>query len=1018
MNFSAYSIKNPLVAILVFTLLTVMGAVGFNAMKVQQFPDIDVPAVIVTVPYTGATPAQLETDVAKKIENKITSISGVKHIRTTLQTGVATIHTEFVLEKDLSEAVDDVRSALDEIQGDLPPDSDEPIITKVSTAGFPVVSYSVSSDTMSQSQLSWFVDDTLNKQLANIKGVGKISRIGGIERQVIITPKADTLNAWQLPITRLSSQIIANQTDPSGGEAKIGGGTQTIRVLGAAKSISELSTLEVATPAGGVSLGHIATLTDGHADPKSVAQFGDETVVAMSITRARGASEVQMVKDIDAKLDKLSVEYPHIHIAKIYDNAKPIDEDYHASMHMLVEGCILAVLVVFLFLKDWRATLVAAAALPLSIIPTFLVMWLFGFSLNMISLLALSLVIGVLVDDAIVEVENIMRHLHMGKTPYEAAMEAADEIGLAVVATTFTLIAVFLPTAFMSGVVGSFFKQFGWTAAISVFISLLVARLVTPMMSAYLLKSKPHTAKPTGKTMHAYLGVVKWTLNHRAITLMLTMVVFVGSLMLATMLSGSFVPPDDSDQTQLTIEMTPDAVLKDTTRISQMTAKKVAQIDGVQAVFISVGSASEGADSRSSSAGSPNKATLNILLKERGQRPKKSDIEAHISQAIKDVPSARFVVGLSATGDSGYGFSLISDNPVLLNQAVNDVMTQIKTLPVVSSVSSDKPLPKPQITVLPNPTLMADKGVTTIDIAHVLRVATVGDYEQVLSKLNLDTRQIPIVVRLPDDERADLSVLSNLYVPSATSPTGAVKLSEVAKLTYATSDSEIRRLDRKRSIKITVQSEQELGEVVQAVKALPALVNLPDGVSALDEGQADSMAELFTGFIIAMSVGVFCIFGVLVLLFHKVLQPFTILMALPLSVGGALIGLVLTGASLSISSMIGFIMLMGIATKNSILLVDYAISAEPNSPSRTHAILDACQKRARPIIMTTIAMGAGMLPLVFGWGSADPTFRRPMAVAVLGGLMTSTLLSLVVIPVVYALMDDVGRWFKIKTKSD
>ena len=407
MNFSAYSIKNPLVAILIFTLLTVMGAVGFKAMKVQQFPDIDVPAVIITVPYTGATPAQLEVDVAKKIENKITSISGVKHIRSTLQTGVATIHAEFVLEKDLSEAVDDVRSALDEIQGDLPPASDKPIITKVSTAGFPVVSYSVASDDMDTSELSWFVDDTLNKQLASIQGVGTISRIGGIERQIIITPKVDTLNAWGLPIASLSNQITALQTDTSGGEAKIGDGTQIIRVLGAASSVSELSSLEVTTPAGGVSLGHIAAIKDSHADLTSVAQLDGNTVVAMSVTRARGASEVQMVRDIDAKLDILAKEYPHIRIAKIYDNAEPVAEDYHASMKMLIEGCILAVVVVFLFLRDWRATLVATTALPLSIVPTFLVMWLFGFSLNIISLLALSLVIGVLVDDAIVEVENI-----------------------------------------------------------------------------------------------------------------------------------------------------------------------------------------------------------------------------------------------------------------------------------------------------------------------------------------------------------------------------------------------------------------------------------------------------------------------------------------------------------------------------------------------------------------------------------------------------------------------------------
>lgn len=1003
MNFSAYSIKNPLMAILIFTLMTLGGILGFRAMKIQQFPDIDVPAVIVTISYTGASPAQLETDVAQKIENQITGIEGVKHIRSTLQTGVATIHTEFTLEKDLSEAVNDVRSALDEIASDLPAAAEEPVITKVSTAGFPVVSYSVASDNMSEAELSWFVDDTLNKRLANINGVGTLSRVGGIERQIIITPDVDKLNGWQLPITNLSQQISASQKDSSGGEAKVGGGVQTIRVLGSAKSVRELASLEVVTPAGGVALGQLADIKDAHADPKSRAILDGQTVVALSITRSRGASEVQMVEDVDQELAKLAQEMPHIKIQKIYDNAEPVAEDYYASMKMLIEGCILAVVVVLLFLRDWRTTLVAAAALPLSIIPTFLMMWIFGFSLNVISLLALSLVIGVLVDDAIVEVENIMRHLHMGKTPYEAAMEAADEIGLAVVATTFTLIAVFLPTAFMSGVVGQFFSQFGWTAAISVFISLLVARLVTPMMAAYILKPKRHKEETFGAMMKRYLSVVRWTLNHRGITLVATIVLFIGSLSLAKMLPGSFLPPDDSNQTQVTLELTPDATLDDTTRISQMTAQAVSQVDGVSSVFIS--------------ADSENTATLNILLNPRSERPSKTDIENAIAEAVKDVPSARFVVGLSATGDSGYGFSLMSDNPELLNQTVNETIKQIQSLPMVSSVTSNRPLAKPELSAIPNTLMMADKGVTTSDLANTLRVATMGDYEQALSKLNLDTRQIPVVVRLSDESRADMNVLSSLYVPSSTSEAGAVKLSEVATLRRATGEAEIRRLDRMRSIKITVQSEEELSEVIDAVKNLPILQNLPEGVSAIDEGQADSMAELFTGFAIAMSVGIFCIFGVLVLLFHKVLQPFTILMALPLSIGGAFIGLVVTGASLSISSLIGFIMLMGIATKNSILLVDYAIIAEKAGLQRLDAILDACKKRARPIIMTTIAMGAGMLPLVFGWGGADATFRRPMAVAVLGGLITSTFLSLVAIPVVYTLMDDLSRFSKRKKSA-
>lgn len=1012
MNFSAYSIKNPLVAILLFSLLTLGGILGFSKMKIKQFPDISIPKINIGISYAGASPVQLETDIAKKVENKLTSLEGVKHIRSTLQTGSASIQVEFNLEKDLSEALEEVRSAVDEISGNLPAAAEKPVITKISTANFPVASYAISSDTMDSAELSWFIDDTLNKRLSGVNGLGSVSRIGGIERRIIVAANDTTLNSWNLPITALANQIASIQSDATGGLAKIGGGEQTIRILGAAKSIQELSNLPINTPKGASRLGEIASISDGFADLGSQALLNGWSVVAMNITASRTASEVTLIEDVDKALEKLSQELPYIKITKIYDNSKPVAEDYKASIQMLIEGCALAVIVVLLFLKDWRATLVAAAALPLSLIPTFLIMHLCGFSLNIISLLALSLVIGVLVDDAIVEVENIMRHLHMGKTPYEAAMEAADEIGLAVVATTFTLIAVFLPTAFMDGVIGQFFRQFGWTAAISVFISLMVARLVTPMMAAYILKAKPPKDEKTGKIMNGYLSIVQWTLNHRLVTVILAVSLFIGSLSLAKMLSGEFVPPDDANQTQVSLELTPDAILDDTVRIAQMTADKIAQIPGVDSVFIAAGRASTGGDE--GLAGATNTATLNISLKPRKQRVSKLEIEHQISQAIQSVPSARFTVGQSATGDSGYGFSLVSDNSLLLERTTEDVLKAIRELPIVTSVTSSKPLPKPELAILPNALNMADKGVTTLNLANTLRIATLGDYTQALPKLNLDTRQIPIVVRLSDDVRQSEGALKNLYIPSNISSLGSVKVSEVADIKFSTGAAQIDRLDRNRTVKITVQSAAELGEVVKQVKELNILQNLPDGITLIDEGQASEMAELFTGFAIAMAVGVFCIFGVLILLFHKILQPFTILIALPLSVGGALFGLVISGSTLSISSLIGFIMLMGIATKNSILLVDYAIIAEKNGMDRVSALLDACQKRARPIIMTSIAMGAGMLPLVLGMGDVDDSFRKPMAIAVIGGLITSTALSLVVIPVIYTLMEDFSRIFKRK----
>ena len=1013
LNASAYSIRNPLVAILLFVLLTMGGLFGFRQMKVQQFPDIDLPAVVVTVTLPGAAPAQLENDVAKKIENRLTSITGIKHIRSTLQTGAATIVTEFVLDKDIQEAVDDVRSAVGEVRGDLPAAANDPIITKVSTSGFPVVTYSVTADNMSVEDLSWFVDDTITKRLADIQGVGSISRIGGLERQITVATDPIVMSGLQLSISQLSQQIAGIQQDSSGGEAEVGNTTQTIRVLGAVERARELNDLQIAVPTGGTqALGQMAQVTDGAADPSSIAKLDGQTVVAFNVTRSRGASEVEVMAKVDEALSQLHQDMPNINVQKVYDRATPIAEDYQSSLRMLIEGGILAVIVVFLFLRNIRATIVTAVALPLSIIPTFLGMYLFDFSLNIISLLALSLVIGVLVDDAIVEVENIMRHLRMGKTPYEAAMEAADEIGLAVVATTFTLIAVFLPTAFMGGIVGQFFRQFGWTAALAIFASLLVARLITPMMAAYILRPEKHHVERQGRMMTGYLKMVTWTLHHRWLTMGVTLVLFVASLGLVKLLPTAFIPDNDINQTRVEIEMTPDVALADTERVAALASARIMSLPEVRHIFTAVGEGQASMGSDSSGGKAKNIAGLDIVLAPRAERGSKQEIERQISAIVAEVPSARFTVGLSSGGETGYNFSLSSTDPQLLEQTVQKIMTDIRALPLAGAVTSDRSLPRQELTVTPDRLAMADKGVTTQDIATTLRIATVGDYEQRLSKLNLDTRQIPIVIRLPDVAKQNVTQLEGLYVPSARPAGEGVRVGEVATLSFGTGPAQISRLDRERAISITVQpANGELGELVQAVKNTPTIQNLPSSISIIEQGQAENMAELFSGFVIAMSVGIVCILGVLILLFKRLLQPFTILMALPLSIGGAFVGLMTTNSSLSMPSMIGFIMLMGIATKNSILLVDYALIAQRRGLARFDAMIDACRKRARPIIMTSIAMGAGMLPLILGWGEADPTFRRPMAAAVLGGLVTSTLLSLVVIPVVYTLMDDVSNWF-------
>ena len=1011
MNFSAWSIRNPLAPVLLFVLLALGGWYGFHAMKIQQFPDMDFPVVVVTVALPGAAPPQLENDVAKKIESQAASIDGVKRMQSVVQTGVSTTVVEFRLEKDIQEALDDVRSAVGEIRSDLPAAANDPVISKVGTSGFPVLTYSVSAD-MDELALSWFVDDRLGRRLTALPGVGSVERLGGRDREVEVLADVDRLNALSLSIGDLAGQVAALQQDAAGGTARVGGAEQNIRTLGAHDQAQALAGLQVGTPGGVRRLGDIAEIRDGAAQQASTALYDGRTVVAFGVVRSRGAGEVAVRDVVEAELARIQAEYPQLRIEKVYDLATPVYEDYRASLMMLAEGGILAVVVVFLFLRNVRATFIAAAALPLSVIPTFLFMWLGDFSLNIISLLALSLVVGVLVDDAIVEIENIIRHLRQGKTPYQAAMEAADEIGLAVIATTFTLIAVFLPTAFMDGIIGQFFRQFGWTAAMAVFFSLVVARLITPMMAAYLLKpEKQETAREDGFLMRHYLRFVAVVVRHRWLTMLVTLLLFVASLSLVQYLPTGFLPKDNINHSRVSIELTPDATLDDTFAVSEAARRAIEDIDGIDHIFSAVGQVSRGmGEVASAGAKTYNKAALDLVLKPRSERIDKTDIEREISRRLEHVAGARFQVGLSTGGEPGYAIVLTGDNPQILDETAQALIRDIRALPNAGMVSSNRSMTREELQIIPDPVKMADRGVTTAQIADTLRIATQGDYEQRLAKLNLDSRQLPIVVRLPDSARGDLAVLENLAMST---PNGMVRIGEVARLQFAGGAAQISRSDRAREIRIVVQvGSGELGELVSAVKATPTLQNLPASVRSADQGEAENMAELFTGFILAMGVGVFCIFAILVLLFHRVLQPFTILMALPLSVGGAFAGLLLTGSSLSMPSLIGLIMLMGIATKNSILLVDYAIIAQRrDGMARMEALLDACHKRARPIIMTTVAMGAGMLPLLIGWGEGDHTFRQPMAAAVIGGLVTSTLLSLVVIPVVYTFMDDVSRLF-------
>ncbi len=1012
MNVSSWSIKNPIPALMLFVLLCFAGTLSFHAMKVQNFPDIDLPTISVAAALPGAAPAQLETEVARKLENAIATVQGLKHIHTTVQDGGVSIVAEFRLEKPVQEAVDDVRAAVASVRGELPSDVRDPVVSKLDLAGQPVLAFTVSSPRLDEEALSWFVDNDVARKLLAVRGVGAVKRVGGVSREVRVALDPARLQALGATATEISHQLRQVQLDAAGGRADLGGSEQPMRTLATVKSADELKQLQLTLSDGRrIQLSDVATISDTIAEQRSAALLNGQPVVGFEVSRSRGESEVAVGAAVQIALQELKQTHPDLVLTEAFNFVQPVQEEYDGSMHLLYEGAILAVLVVWLFLRDWRATFVSAVALPLSVIPAFIGMNLLGFSINVITLLALSLVIGILVDDAIVEVENIVRHLRMGKTPYEAAMEAADEIGLAVVATTFTLIAVFLPTAFMSGIAGKFFKQFGWTASLAVFASLVVARVLTPMMAAYILKPIVG-AHEDPRWMKTYLRAASWCMKHRGITMIAATVFFLGSVALIPLLPTGFLPPDDNSQTQVYLELPPGVTLRQTMASAETARQLVSRLEHVKSVYTTIGGGSAGTDPfAAQGAAEVRKATLTVLLDARGDRPRKQVIESRMRQALEVLPGVRSKVGLGGSGEA-YVLVLTADDPAALQSAARAVEKDLRTIPGLGNISSSASLIRPEIAIRPNFARAADLGVSSAAMAETLRIATVGDYDEALPKLNLPERQVPIVVRLNDAARQDLAVLERLTVPSVKPDVGRVMLGQVASLSITGGPAVIARYDRARNVQLDVElSGMPLGDMAATVKKLPSIKNLPAGVKVVEVGDAEVMGELFASFGLAMLTGVLCIYIVLVLLFKDFLHPVTILAALPLALGGAFVGLLMAQKSFSMPSLIGLIMLMGIATKTSILLVEYAIVARrDHGLNRFDALIDACHKRARPIVMTTLAMGAGMVPLAVGWGAADSSFRSPMAVAVIGGLMTSTLLSLLVIPSVFTLVDDVEHW--------
>ncbi len=1002
MNMSTWAIRSPVPSLALFLALCLIGIVGFFRLPVTQFPNIDIPIVTVTIGQPGAAPTEIATQIVKPIEGAVSDVTGVKHVTAVAADGSASLTIEFELETDSATALTDIKDAVAGVQGGLPENSTEPIVKRLDVTGQAILTYAVSDPTQSIQELSYFVDEIVARELQVENGVGKVTRIGGGDRAIEVELDPDRLLSLGLTASEVNNQLRQNNIDLGGGSGDLGGQEYSIRALGSADTVAQLAATPIITsPGRTVRLDDLGKVFDGSTEASSFAMLDGQPVVAFGIFRSTGASDLSAGDNAKERLAELGEEYPNVSFSLIDDATTYTEGNYHSAMDTLYEGAALAIIVVFLFLRNWRATIITAVALPLSIIPTFMVMQYLGFSLNTVSLLGITLVTGILVDDAIVEIENIVRHIQMGKPAYEASEEAASEIGLTVIAISFTIVAVFAPVSFMSGIAGQYFKQFGLTVAVAVLFSLLVARLITPMMAAYFLRDgiAPEEEKD-GFLMRRYMAVLRWTLHNRTVTLLIGLGIFAASIFSATLLPTEFVPAADRGRSTVSLELPPGSTLEQTRASGREVSTILGQISEVTNVFVEGGTSSD------------TKANVIVNYGQKDTRDRSSfviedDMKAH----LQDLPDVKINV-LADNGQRDVQLNVLGDTEAAAAAAAIELANQMNDLPDIVNADTTASLVRPEIQITPRPQLAAEMGVTSAALASTIRIATLGDTDSNVAKFNAGDRQIPILVRVKKDVRDDLSRLAGLRVPSTTG--SPVPISVVADVALSSGPSTIERYDRqyRTSVEADLAPNGLLGPATQALMALPIAMAMPEGTSIQSAGDAEVMGEVFAQFGLAMGAGILLVYVVLVLLFASFVTPVTILLSLPLAIGGAIFALYLNGSAIGLSVVIGFLMLMGIVTKNAIMLVEFAIEAMKGGATRSEAMLQAGHKRARPIIMTTVAMTAGMVPSALAIG-AGGEFRAPMAVAVIGGLLLSTMLSLLFVPSLFSVMDGLKqriRW--------
>ncbi|MET4665279.1 efflux RND transporter permease subunit [Sphingomonas sp. PvP056] len=991
-NISAWSIRNPVPSLVLFFMLTMAGIVSFTRLDVNNQPDIDFPVVIVEISQPGAAPTELETQVTQRVEAALRSLQGIDEIDSTVTEGDSQTVVQLAIGTPIDRAVEDVRSAVAQIRSNLPDGILEPQIMRANTTGNDLASYAAISTDMTVEQLSWYIDNNVAKELLSVPGLAGVNRNGGVDREIRVILDPAKLSAHGLTASQVNQQLRQVNLNAAGGRAQLAGSEQSVRVLGNAQSAYQLGQTQIATGLGQtLKLADLGRVQDLYAEQRSSSALNGQQVLSFDFQRAKGASDVTVFEEAEKKLAALEARNPKVHFKRISDSVKYTKQQYDSAMEAMVEGALLAVVIVFVFLRDWRSTIISALAIPLSAIPTFWVMDLLGFTLNNMTLMALSLVAGVLVDDAIVEIENIVRHMRMGKSAYQASIDAADEIGLAVLATTMAIVAVFLPVGLMPGISGQFFKNFGLTVVASVLMSLAVARLITPMLAAYFLKAQGEASHGEGWIMDRYMAILRWTLLHRWSAILAGAVAFGATIYLFMSIPATFQPLRDSDSSTANVEMVPGTTLAETKAVVAQVADILQKQPSVESVY---------------SRAFVGNGRVTAIFKPKKERTMKSyDFERALAPTLQTIPDAR----VSFRSSSGWGsggraltVTLGSDDPKILAETGAKLVEQMSRLPDIVAPRISGDLKRPEIVITPHMDLAASMGVTTAAMSSAIRIATLGDIDQNSAKFSLSDRQIPIRVALDQDSRQRLSTIQNLPVQTASG--GSVPLSVVADIGFGAGPTKIERVAQQRQLTIGADLAPGVvsGTAQKEIHELPLFKTMPIGVKELVLGESKWQEELIQNFIIALVAGIFLLFAVLVLLYRRLLPPFINIMSLLVAPLGGLIGLAVTGTPISMPVYIGLIMLLGIVAKNSILLVDFALEEMNKGVDVVTAIIDAGHKRAQPIVMTTVAMVMGMMPTALAL-TGDGSSRVPMGITVIGGLILSTVLTLLIVPASFSL---------------